>query len=306
MDNDRPTSLKEFTPQVAPVPCDCCGSTDFLEFCSRMRHGLDLKTVLCARCGLAQTNPQPTAQCLDVFYDKFYHLFHGRAGVDAGYVEKSKRLAERRFQRAKSHLDPAQEISVLEIGPGAGQFLAAIKANTAWDAEGIEPGSESWQWCQSLGLNVAHIRFEDFQPQGQYDLVASFHVLEHVVSPKAFLKKCRSMLTEKGLLYLEVPNLNCPRSPYRQFLQFPHLYSFTLTSLWGYLAAAGLAPVFVDDTSVLTIISVAGAAGRSPFVATDPERQRQLLRRKDHIRNAARWLPNVPGLRRVRALVESI
>ena len=89
------------------VACDFCGSAEFVFFYDKMRNGINLKTVLCKCCALAQTNPQPTAESLATFYGRFYHLFHQRVGVDSSYVAKSKRMADRRFQLVTRFLDPA-------------------------------------------------------------------------------------------------------------------------------------------------------------------------------------------------------
>ena len=134
----------------------------------KMRHGINLKTVLCKRLRLVQTNPQPTAESLATFYRRFYHLFHQRAGVDEAYVAKSKRMAERRFQLVARFLTPSAETTLLEVGAGAGEFLARCQERSAWETLGVEPGAESYEWCARRGLNVVHEAFEDFASAARF------------------------------------------------------------------------------------------------------------------------------------------
>ena len=42
----------------------------------------------------------------------------------------------------------------------------------------------------------------------RYDIISSFHVLEHVLDPTEFIKNCYTMLKPGGILYIEVPNQN--------------------------------------------------------------------------------------------------
>ena len=42
----------------------------------------------------------------------------------------------------------------------------------------------------------------------KYDIVSSFHVLEHVLNPIEFIQNCYNMLKPGGILYIEVPNQN--------------------------------------------------------------------------------------------------
>ena len=300
-------SLSEFSPVTAAVPCDFCGSTDFEFFCHKMRNGINLRTVACKRCALVQTNPQPTADCLRTFYERFYHLFHQRTGVDQSYLAKSRPMAQRRFARVAQHLDPASPASVLEVGPGAGEFLACCRRRSAWSALGLEPGTESFRHCAERGLNVVQTGIESFESPERYSLIAAFNVMDHLRSPKAFLEKCHRLSADAGLLALEVVNLNRFAHPRQQMLQFPLLYVFNYVSLTNLLQQCGFRPIFIDDTSPTLMIISRRTDDPPPadFIHVDLTQHLRNLNRKDRVVRLATWLPSFSIFGRLRSLLSS-
>jgi len=60
------------------------------------------------------------------------------------------------------------------------------------------------------GENIEFINkmFEDWIPQKKYDAVFLIHTLEHIDDPVSLLKKIKNSLSEKGKLFLVVPNAN--------------------------------------------------------------------------------------------------
>jgi len=50
--------------------------------------------------------------------------------------------------------------------------------------------------------------FEDWEPKEKYDAIFLLHTLEHLDNPREILRKIKSSLSEKGYLFLVVPNAN--------------------------------------------------------------------------------------------------
>jgi SAM-dependent methyltransferase len=299
------TKLADYQPTLVEVACDLCGGRQFAPFHDKMRHGINLPTVLCRRCGLAQTNPRPDEASLATFYERFYHSFHGRNGIDDAYLAKSARMAKARLDYISRKLDPAAPLRVLEIGPGAGQFLKLAGERTRWSVQGVEHGAQSFQWCKSLGLNVVNSRFEDFVALETFDLVVAFQVMEHLASPLDFLKRCRTVLGEQGQLFLEVPDLERPGTIYADFLQLPHLYSFTEASLATYLTVAGFEATVTR--SQLKQLGVVGQKTDRPAGAIpqpDVESILNRLRARDRMHALTRFIPRWAGSGRLRGWLE--
>lgn len=302
-------SVKDFKPLLEKVPCDFCGGTQFIPFSEKMRHGINLDTVLCAACGLVFTNQRPTKQSLNEFYDQYYHLFHQRKGIDEKYVAKSKKMAARRFDVAKQVLD-ADQVKLLEIGSGAGEFLIKCRAESSWNITGIELGTESYKWCKSLDLPVENVGIEDYRPGVKFSCIVSFHVLEHVPSPQVFLNRCFDLLEESGVLYLEVPNVNRPGGFYENFLQLPHLFNFSAITLMNYMEQAGFKVVFLDDAiGGLTVIgrkqTERRAIASGSFIRMDIHKYLKQLKRKNQLYKLAARIPAVSYLGKIRSLLLS-
>jgi len=55
-------------------------------------------------------------------------------------------------------------------------------------------------------VDFVHALFEDFKSQGKFDYIFASYVLEHVGDAIALLKKAKSLLSKRGMLFLVVPN----------------------------------------------------------------------------------------------------
>ena len=83
-------------------------------------------------------------------------------------------------------------------------------------------------------------------PQGKYDVIVAWNILEHVLSPKNFLSSCNSALSESGVLLIQTPNFQTIsarifRKTYWGGLHAPrHFTLFSRFSLENHIDRAGL------------------------------------------------------------------
>jgi len=297
--------LKNFIVETEIISCDLCGSDQFITFYKKMRHSLNLNTVVCNDCGLMYTNPRPTFGNLKLFYTGFYHYFHGRKGIDNHYLIKSKRFAQKRSDVILKIKDSFEKLEVLEIGCGVGEFLLNLSKKTNWNVSGIEAGKDSFKYCKELGINVEYKFFEDFLTNKKFDLITSFHVLEHLSSPKLFFLKVNSILKSGGLMYLEVPNLARPGGRLEIFFQYPHLYNFTFESIYNYGSGSGFTPIFLNNSVFnLTVIfrkteSVTGFQ-KKDIIKFDINQFVKRLNRLDWIYGYLNLLPGIKMLTKIK------
>jgi 2-polyprenyl-3-methyl-5-hydroxy-6-metoxy-1,4-benzoquinol methylase len=114
---------------------------------------------------------------------------------------------------------------LLEVGCARGDFLGAAKAT--FDVFGVEPNPD----LAAESRRIAPL-FEDVierVPWKDFDVVASFHVIEHVDSPRSFIRAMSERLKPGGLLVIETPNIaslpfRLMQSRWRQFI--PEHYFF--------------------------------------------------------------------------------
>src|SRR3954452_12364033 len=104
---------------------------------------------------------------------------------------------------------PLEGKRALDVGCGAG-LLAEPLARLGARVTGVDAAPElvavAREHAAARGLAIEY-RAGDVQAvDGQFDLVTSMEVIEHVADPRAFLKALPSRLAPGGLLILSTPN----------------------------------------------------------------------------------------------------
>jgi 2-polyprenyl-3-methyl-5-hydroxy-6-metoxy-1,4-benzoquinol methylase len=210
------------------IPCDLCGSESprfVLE-----SPGLDGPLVECARCGFryvgkrrsaltfGSERPEETEKKIRAANTQFTHL----------HLEEEHRLA---LLNARWRLELIRTLrpggKLLEIGCARGDFLSV--ARDEFDARGVEPNPELAESASRVA--PVHRDVIERTPWSGFDVIASFHVIEHVESPRSFIKAAAQRLNPGGLLVIETPNIDSLpfrllRTKWRQFIP-EHYYFFT-------------------------------------------------------------------------------
>jgi hypothetical protein len=121
-----------------------------------------------------------------------------------------------------------------------------------YDARGIEVGELARASLAQRGLlvyaDLSECRADGFRP----DVVSLIHVLEHLAHPRTLLQEVRSLMSPRGSLIIEVPNLRSIRAqagvlfskkryPNAQtYCAFPiHLVYYTIETLCRLLESSG-------------------------------------------------------------------
>ena len=177
------------------------------------------------------------------YYSKDYRNEYGaeieKVTLPSEHLEIYSSLNEKQFQIFSSDL--TSETKFLEIGCSFGGILNKVSDAGLKVIHGVEPNKRDAQIVSSR-LSTAKIFNSTFEKSEladeYYDMVVSIEVLEHVVSPLHFLKKCYGILSKNGLIHIEVPNHNdVLLSAYKDpgYLNFyyhkAHIHYFTKESL---------------------------------------------------------------------------
>src|SRR5262245_18809599 len=210
------------------IACDVCGAEN-PHFVLNSR-GLDGPLVECAKCGFRYVGTRRSA------------LTFGPAAVDQTVanvraankdfrylrLEEENRLA---LLNARWRLDLIRKFKpsgkLLEVGCARGDFLSI--ARNHFDVAGVEPNPELAESASRIA--PVHRDIIERTPWADFDVVASFHVVEHVDSPRSFIGAGAQRLKPGGLFVIETPNIDSLpfkilKERWRQFIP-EHYFFFT-------------------------------------------------------------------------------
>ena len=208
----------------------------------------------CRACGHYSTVPWPTDADLAAAYSADYYRDFG---MWAGSAEERDTLMASTLGRVDLIGGLQQPPGrLVEIGTAMGPLVAAARTR-GWDAFGydtstsaVDAGQRAYGDYVRLGdIHTAHAE----QPPG--DVLAAYHVLEHVPDPRAFLTLAHAMLREGGLLVLEVPHVRgfdarwLPAVRERVLDTPRHLTHYTPDTLSALVGEHGFSVLRVDGMS---------------------------------------------------------
>lgn len=244
------------------INCPVCNHTSTTPVANLDRRFKKLPTQSCDACGLLFTNPMPTEDELADYYTKSYRLDYQMATTrpKQRHVVKRNREASSRVAKVVDLLP--NNARTLDFGCGSGEFVSQM-LEKGFDAFGFEPGETYGNYAQdNLGERIKIGRWQDVSFDKPFDLITSFHVVEHVRDPISAMSKMVEWLSPEGLIYIEVPDMG-QKQPSRGFgaLHFAHVLGFNHHNLILAAHKVGLQPKrTISPTSVVFERGVAGDA----------------------------------------------
>lgn len=204
-----------------------------------------LEVADCRNCGLTYVSrrlPRPERN----YWGDEQHLRAKYADILSG---------RRPHDRARNYRQQAERLAsirptgrLLDIGPYIGAFLRELRNHSGWELHGIDPSPIGTTLCREQGLAVVEGFIEDAPwPDGYFDVISALDVIEHVTTPRQFLRAAHRLLAPDGILYLKTPNVRWNRLKYRlgvhdAFDAREHVVQYDQTSLAAMLAATGFRP----------------------------------------------------------------
>ena len=222
---------------------------------------------MCRSCGTSCRAAAPTTRERDSHYADYYDD-----------VPPLSPLTARRLEEWAASLLPFRRTGrVLEVGCGAGHFLAAARG-AGFEAWGTEISSSGLERLRREGFQVLAGELTALAlPAAHFDAVVLFEVLEHLPGPRSYLEESRRVLREGGLLFLTTPNFG---SLSRRLLgerwrviDPEHLVLFTGRGLRRALEGAGFRPTSVSSRNVDPGELIRGLR-RRPVLATGDRQAR--------------------------------
>jgi len=194
--------------------------------------------VACGKCGLAYADGIPSQEEFNEYYAVMSkYEFNDRDGA----ISPDQVRHFRRFVDFLVPHVPDKNASILDIGCSTGGLLAELKATGYSHLHGIDPSPSCAEMAKRLhGIEVTAATIDSFRADAAIDVVILSAVLEHLVDFRRSMQAIRSLLSDRGLLLIDVPDAErfyaYITAPFQQF-SIEHVNYFTRQSMTNVLAS---------------------------------------------------------------------
>ena len=234
--------------------CNFCSSTSIDNVYTPIKSKVDLKINLCKNCGLvfgsfdnelykkSNTTPSNT---------KFSHL-----SCDADYSDVrvgKQQMVNYIFDAFTTNPITTPVNKILDMRSARGHF--ALKALEYFNLNSIDCIEEddymTVTYDNDPRINIFRDKYYNLNTNYNYDLIYSCHTLEHYSNPTKVLNFIKSRLSQNGLFYIDVPNIDNIDHNFNidEFFYDKHLFYYDCDVLSSYIESLGLELIFKQTTS---------------------------------------------------------
>ena len=195
----------------------------------------------CDTCGYSTANfsTADSREHVELAYDNDTYTESLEREVIAYFDYRRSRMGKERYEYVfeRLGLDPSVA-RLLDVGCGVGWFLAYLQ-DQGVACKGLEVNPTAVDFCRRRGLDAATTPLDD-EPDGSFDVITMFDVLEHLDQPVDTLATARDKLKPGGFLVGYTPNIHSVAyelmgSKQNTLAPFEHVGFFNEQS-FGYLA----------------------------------------------------------------------
>ena len=188
---------------------------------------------------------------IDEDYYKEDYSQQSSTNAKGGFVEPREHLSiceklnKRQYEQFSDRVN--KDTKYLEVGCSFGGVAKNVLDFGVEVCDVVEPNKVDAEFIKENfdGITVYNDLLENVNIDKKYNLVVSFEVLEHAISPIEFLKKCNNLMDKGGFINIEVPNhddviLRYNTDRYKDFYYHKaHIHYFTDKSLNDICSMAG-------------------------------------------------------------------
>ncbi|NDF97736.1 MAG: class I SAM-dependent methyltransferase [Chitinophagia bacterium] len=191
--------------------CPACGAAKLRPVFSVADHSVTkqfFELTECGECQLRFTQDAPTSEEAAPYYQFEDYISHtntrkGIVNLVYQWVRKFTLYQKRKLIEKNSGLTAG---TLLDVGCGTGAFAAAMQTS-GWQVTALEPDAGA----RRIALETFGVQATDSDgffrlPEGHYDVITLWHVLEHMHDLGAVMTQLRKLLKPTGTLFVAVPN----------------------------------------------------------------------------------------------------
>jgi len=235
---------------VQQTHCPVCKSQSLTEVLTVKDFTVSNETFViteCTDCSLRFTQGIPCETAIQRYYQSSAYISH--SNTKKGFINRVYHWARYFTMMSKEALvKKATKKNVgmlLDVGSGTGTFVHTM-VKAGWNVSGLEPDAEA----RATGVKKYNCDIypaeELFRlPEGTYDAITMWHVLEHVHQLDAYIVQLKKLLAPNGKLIIAVPNYTSKdAATYQEYwasYDVPrHLYHFSPASIRRLMELHGL------------------------------------------------------------------
>jgi 2-polyprenyl-3-methyl-5-hydroxy-6-metoxy-1,4-benzoquinol methylase len=290
--------------------CLLCNAENHTVLHNRARHNKTVLNYICENCGFVFILPRLSSEDLDLLYKEntFSKNERGVSAPDDKKFSQCENIARTRLEILidifeQKNIWPSNNYkSVLEVGCGTASFLRLMRG-CGWDVLGLEPDITYAQAsAERYNIEIRTEFISDLTIQRKFDLIASFHVIEHVDDPNLFLTSLHEYLSDDGYLFLECPSIDkWYGDSIEHFFWDVHINTFSRKTLLAFLAKAGF-QIIADGWNGIGLWVIAKKAQQEtlPIIWDSPQRIKAIVQKAVSESETA---TNSPQLAKFRKLI---
>jgi SAM-dependent methyltransferase len=192
-------------------PCPICNKIDIANLLHTKDYSLtneSFEIIECAHCTLRYTFPIPSIDQIAPYYNFPDYISH--TDTRSGWMNKMYHAVRNRTLNQKSSwvqsLFTGYKGKLLEVGAGTGAFANSMQKK-GWKVTALEPDQGSRQRAMdNFNLNLLPIEALSTLPKDSFEVIALWHVLEHVHDLHIYMNSFLTLLKPNGRLIIAVPN----------------------------------------------------------------------------------------------------
>jgi Methylase involved in ubiquinone/menaquinone biosynthesis len=138
---------------------------------------------------------------------------------------------------------------ILDVGCGYGSAIKHFNSIGYKDIIGLEPSKLRSKIGKESNLNIINIPIDKLNKNehGLFDLIYSWHAIEHIYDLYTALSNIRNVLKTDGYIFIAVPHFNAEH--YFEIANFlPHVHNFNTISMKAILHRTGFEVEYIDDS----------------------------------------------------------
>lgn len=233
------------------ISCPICNSRKYEVLSHKGAEGIFINVSLCKECGLLYLNPRWTKKEYADFYKEEYDSHHRKATKEEDCIKYRYIRPIARWLNENGYLSGIK--NVLDIGSGMGWSLKYLKDNYFGDGcfYAIEPSIKCRENLKKLKITLVTDDIDKEWDCEKMDLVIMRHTLEHFLYPAKSLRKISNILSDKGILYIAVPNALKPTTPVtKTSFRVAHTFYYSIPTLKNLLSLSGLEEEQIFDQNI--------------------------------------------------------